>query len=346
MKKTLLLLASLACACASASAPAAKANPRNPKPEWVDGSSMEYPRDKYLTGVGSADDRNTAGERARGEISKIFSSQITVNTASQAMESTVQVTGQKDQNSFSQSVSNSVENVSKKVLEGVEVPETWQDDASRVYYALAVLEKAKALSAITDKIADFDAQVKQWYAQMVQATDKLPRVKAGMKLLALFKARKGLENDLRVLDGKGMPNPVDEAAVRATAAKALSELDVAIDVSGTKSREVETGVVKALNGFGLQASAGAPSGPVDVLVTGEAETNPVEGTDPRWKFARSYVTVSLKDGRTNKVFLQFDVAEKGSSGDYNTAARRSLANLAKKVAAQISDGITEYFENQ
>ncbi|MCX5794540.1 MAG: LPP20 family lipoprotein [Elusimicrobia bacterium] len=344
MKKTLLILMSLACACASPTP--AKANPRNPKPEWVDGSSMEYSRDKYLTGVGSADDRATAQERARGEISKIFSSQITVNTASLAAESTVQVTGKKDQNSFSQSVSNSVENVSKKVLEGVEIPETWQDDASRVYYALAVLDKSKSVSAITDKIADFDAQVKQWYAQMVQATDKLLKVKAGMKLLALFKARKGLESDLRILDGKGMPNPVDEAAVRAAAAKTLSELDVAIDVSGTKSREVETGVVKALNGFGLQATAGAPQGAVDILVTGEAETNPVEGTDVRWKFARSYVTVSLKDGRTNKVFLQFDVAEKGSSGDYNTAARRSLANLSKKVASAINDGITEYFENQ
>lgn len=344
MKKILPFVMVLACACASTTT--AKAGPRNQKPDWVDGASMEFPREQYLSGVGSADDRGTAQERARGEISKIFASQMTVRTDSMASESTVQASGRKDQNSFSQSVAMSVENVSKKLLEGVEIHETWQDQASRVYYALAILEKSKAVSAVTDKIADFDAQVKQYYAQMVQAADKLPKVKAAMKILALFKARRELESDLRVLDGKGMPNPVDEAAVRAIAAKALSELDVAIDVSGTKSREVETGVVKSLAGFGLQATAGAPAGPVDVLVTGEAETNPVEGTDPRWKFARSYVTVSVKDGRNNKVFLQFDVTEKGSSGDYNTAARRSLANLSKKVAEQVSAGITEYFENQ
>jgi hypothetical protein len=241
-------------------------------------------------------------------------------------------------------VANSVKNVSKKALEGVEIAETWQDDTSRVYFALAVLDKSKAVSGITDKIADFDTQVKQWYAQMVQATDKLPKVKAGMKLLALFKARKDLEADLRVLDGKGMPDPVDEAAVRASAAKTLAELDVAIDISG-KSREVETGVVKALNGFGLQATAGAPQAQADILVSGEVTTNPVESTDARWKFARSYVTVSLKDGRTNKVFLQFDTEEKGSSGDYETAIRRSLANLSKKVAQQVNVAITEYFEN-
>ncbi|MBI5240862.1 MAG: LPP20 family lipoprotein [Elusimicrobia bacterium] len=226
MKKILPFLMVLACACAAASPAQAK-----PKPDWVDGESREFRRDQYLTGVGSADDRNTASERARGEISKIFTSQMNVVSNSMSAESTVQVTGKKDQNSFSQSVALSVENVSKKLLEGVEIEQTWQDEASRVWYALAVLDKSKALSAVTDKVADLDAQVKQYYAQMVQAVDKLPRVKAAMKLLAIFKARKELEGDLRVLDGKGMPNPVDEAAVKAAAAKALQEIEIVVDIS-------------------------------------------------------------------------------------------------------------------
>ena len=339
MKRTIPILVALCASCAWG-------NPRNPKPDWVDGSSAQFPRESYITGVGNADDRVAAEDRARGEISRVFSTQVKVNTASEAVENVRQKTGAKDEVTFAQSMAHSVETVSQKVLEGVEIRETWQDDASRVWYALAVLDKAKATSAVTDKIADFDGQVKQWYAQMAQATEKLPRVKAGMKLLAIFKARRALEDDLRVLGGTGMPNPVDEAAVRTTAAKAVSELDVAVDITGAKSREVETGVVKGLNGFGIQATAGAPQGAADIVVTGEVETNPAEGTDARWKFARSYVTVSCKDGGTGKVFLQFDVTEKGSSGDYNTAARRSLANISKKTAAAVSAGITEYFENQ
>ena len=224
MKKILPILIALACAATAGAGSHAK-------PEWVDGASMQFPHEHYLTGVGSADDRATAQERARGEIAKIFSSQMTVNSASQATESTTQASGSKDQNSFSQSVALSVENVSKKLLEGVEIHETWQDEASRVYYSLAILDKSKAVSAVTDKIADMDAQVKQYYAQMAQATDKMPRVKAAMKLLALFKARKDLEADLRVLDGKGMPDPVDEAAVKAAAAKALEEIEIVVDIN-------------------------------------------------------------------------------------------------------------------
>ena len=333
---------------AAAVAATAWADPKNPKPDWADGSSMEYPRDKYLVGVGSADDRSSAEDRARAEISRIFSAQVSVDTSLSEAETNAARTGAKDENTFSQSVSQSIRTVSKKVLEGVEIPETWQDGATRVYYALAILDRAKGIAAVNDKIADFDAQIRQWQAQMTQAADKLPKVKAAMKLLALFKARADLNTELRVLDpgGKGSPNPVDEAAVRATAAKTLSELDVAVDVSGAKSREVETGVVKGLTGFGFQAAAGAPQGAVDILVTGEVEVAPVEGTDARWKWARSYVTLSCKDGRTNKVFLQFDANEKSASGDYNTAVRRSLANLSHKVAQKINEGITEYFENQ
>jgi hypothetical protein len=240
MKKFIPLAMAALCAAS------AWAGIKNPKPDWVDGDSMEFPREKYLNGVGSSDDRAVAQDRARGEISRIFSSQVTVNTASQASETTRQASTGKDENSFSQSVAQSVDTVSKKVLEGVEIRETWQDDASRVWYALAVLDKEKAVAAVSDKITDFDAQVKQWYAQMAQASDKLPKVKAGMKLLALFKVRRDLESDLRVLDGKGMPNPVDEAAVRSLAAKAVSELDVAVDMNGAKSREVETGVIKEI----------------------------------------------------------------------------------------------------
>ncbi|MDD5657554.1 MAG: LPP20 family lipoprotein, partial [Elusimicrobia bacterium] len=272
MKKIIPLVVALCAAGAWA------ANPKNPKPDWVDGSSAEFSRESFLTGVGTSDDRGAAEDRARGEISRIFSADVKVNTAAEAKEITRQ-SGAKDENSFSQSVANSVETVSRKILEGVEIRETWQDDASRVWYALAVLDKTKAVSSISDKIADFDGQVKQWYAQMAQAADKLPRVKAGMKLLAIFKARRALESDLRVLNGKGMPNPVDEAAVQALAARAVSELDVAVDVSGAKSREVETGVVKGLNGFGIQAVAGPARGPADIIVVGELETSPMETTE-------------------------------------------------------------------
>ena len=347
MKKSILILAAAlaASACAAPKAPQGRAMVKGPKPDWVDGSSMEFPREQYLIGVASADDLDSAKDRARGEISKIFSAQVTVNTQTAAAESTAQSTGRPDANSFSQSVANSVATVSKTLLEGVEITETWRDETTKVYYALAVLEKAKAAAACADKLAGFDGQLKEWNAQLAQAADRLPRAKAAMKMLSLLRARQRVAGHLRVLGGAAAPAPVDDAAAHAAASKSLAEINVSVAVTGAQTPEVATGIIQGLSEFGFQAAAPAAA-TADIVVTADVNTAPMETTDPGWKFARSYATVSLKDGRTAKVFLQFDSTEKGSSGDYATAARRSLAGLSQRVSQQVKDGISAYFENQ
>lgn len=223
MKRALWMLMSMLL-CASA----ANAGGR---PDWVDGVSRSYPRDRYLTGVGMADDRATAQDRARAEISKIFTTNVSVTTNLHQAE-TSSSRGSKSENSFSSAIDQSLQTISKKVLEGVEISENWKDGSTMQQYALAVLDRAKALAAVKDKIDDFDRQAQEWKSQMDSGTNKLARVKAAMKLLALLKARAELNGEMRVLDpgGKSVPSPFDEAAVRAQAAKIVAELNVVVDI--------------------------------------------------------------------------------------------------------------------
>ena len=107
-----------------------------------------------------------------------------------------------------------------------------------------------------------------------------------------------------------------------------------------------TGVVKGLSQFGMQAKAGAASEKADIIVEGEVETSPFQGNDARVKWARTTATLTLRDGRTSKIFTQFNVTDKQGSGDYTEAVRRSQAEMGKKVAAQINSEIAAYFENQ
>lgn len=112
------------------------------------------------------------------------------------------------------------------------------------------------------------------------------------------------------------------------------------------AKHVVTGVVKGLNAFGIQAKAGSASEKADIVVEGEVETSPFQGNDARIKWARTTATISLRDGRTAKIFTQFNVTDKQGSGDYKEAVRRSQTELGKKVAAQINTEIASYFENQ
>lgn len=317
-----------------------------PAPEWIDGSSMEYPREQYLVGVGMGDERATAEDRARGEIARVFSTQVTVQTSLSESERNLSQSG-KTETAFSQSLSQNVQTASQKVLEGVDVVETWQDKSTAKYYALAILERAKGALALKDKISDFDKQALEWKKSLENAAGRFEKVKCAMKIMALLKARSELNKDLRVLDsqGKGAPLPFEESLIRPQAAKAIAELDVVVKMTGKDSDPIETGIVKSLNGFGFGAKRGKAE-QADILIEGNVESKPLDIPDPRWKWARSSVTVNLQELKTSKTFLRLDASERQASASYEEAVRRSLASLAKRVSQQINEAISSYFENQ
>ncbi|MBI4677069.1 MAG: LPP20 family lipoprotein [Elusimicrobia bacterium] len=354
MKRNLFVLASGLTLCAGASFAGGK-------PEWtVKGASSEYPREAYVTGVGLGDKEDIAKERARSEVSKFFKLQVSAKLDS-AMSETNRGKGDKTERSFSTSVSDSVQTVTNGVLEGVEVVDAWKDPATKVYYALAVLEREKAKGAIEDKIKDLDGQAQEWSSQVDASSEKLGRIKAAMRLLALLKAREDLNGQYRVLDSKGrsIPSPFNQAQVKSLANKAIAQLEVYVDfqcaMKGERGEtrsdcgdEVETGIIKGLTSFGFEAQTATTPAEMDIVVSGKVATGPMKGDNKTadWKWARSTVTVSLKDGRTSKTIQRFDVTDRQASGDYDEAARRSRVKLAEKVAKSVREYTTEYFENQ
>lgn len=325
---------------------AAGADPRNPRPDWVDGASIEFPRERYVTGVGIGDDRATAEERARGEIAKVFSANITVDTTVSETESTAGQGGATN-NAFSQQIAQNIKTVSQRALEGVQLVENWQDAATRVHYTLAVLDRAKAKAGLIEKLGDLDRQTAEWRDVLEKSDEKLPRAKAAMRLLTVIKARNQLNSDLRVLDegGQGLKSPIDEAVVRPLAAKAIAALNVVVDMTGTGSAEVETAIVRGLASFGLQSSPSEATNAADIIVEGKVDTKAVPADDSRWKWARSTVTISVKDARAGKTVSRFDASDREASSNYDEAVRRSHLELATRVTEKISQAITTYFEN-
>ncbi len=340
-----LLLATLAAAstlsgCAGGGVKAASSGPR---PSWVEGESPRWPRSQYVTGVGSADDEEGAADRARGEVSRVFSSAITADTLLDESETNVKAGG-KTTTTFSQQVALNIRTTSKKMLEGVEIVERWKDGATARYYTFAVLHKGKAMAAVTEKTQALDADALQWKANLDGAADKFERAKAGVRLTALLRGRLELENDRRILGGGALAASVDAAAAKAAAAKALSSLDVVVIATGDHAAELETGIVTGLVASGLMAKRGSPGDKGDVIVESGSGAQAVTGGDERWKWSRGTATVTLKDGREDKAFARFEVSERAASADAGEARRRAASGLAKKAAEKVAAAITAFFE--
>lgn len=343
-----MTLASLACAALLLSAcgggAARKSSSGGSRPSWVEGESPKWTRAQNVLGVGSGDDEESAADRARGEISRVFSSAVTVDTTVDETETNL-TQGGATNSSFSQVVAQNVRTASRKMLEGVEVVERWKDAATGRYYALAVLNKGKALAAVAEKTSALDADAGQWKARLDAAGDKFERAKAAAKLSALLKGRLDLENDRRVLGGGALASTVDVSAAKAAAARALEALDVVVVATGEHAEELETGIVSGLAASGLMAKRGDAGDRGDLIVESRSAAQTVEGGDARWKWSRGSATVTLKDGREGKAFARFDVSERQASADAGEARRRAAAALAKKAAEKTAAAISAFFEN-
>ena len=60
-----------------------------------------------------------------------------------------------------------------KVLENVQVLDTWFDQKARQYYALAGMNRAQAESAMLERLADLDRSIQTEVTEAHQAQDKL-----------------------------------------------------------------------------------------------------------------------------------------------------------------------------
>lgn len=311
------------------------------RPAWVEGESPDFPRSRFVTGVGSADDDSSAADRARAEVSRAFSVDVNATTSSEQSEASSGAS-----TSFASAVSDKVRTTTRKVLEGVDVVARWKDASTGRYYALAALPKDQALLSVTQKASELDAEAAQYKARLAAATDPFEKAKAAAKLLALAKARTGLEADSRVLGGGALPGDFDSATIKAQAAQALGALAVVVSASGDGAEALSSALVTGLNASGLAAKRGTADEKADLTATATVSVQEQNAGDARWKRSRASATVSLIDGRSGKAFANFDASAREDAVDAGEARRRALASLAKTTAAKVSASIDDYFSNQ
>ena len=110
------------------------------KPDWVNGQSLSYPKEQYLTGVGYGNTRETAEKNAYAAISKIFSAKIA--SISKDYERYLD-TKTKRPDTYKEIVQ-IIEVTSNKTLENVNITDTWFDKEEKIYYVLAPYLKTES----------------------------------------------------------------------------------------------------------------------------------------------------------------------------------------------------------
>lgn len=261
------------------------------KPGWVDGTSSNYPPAQYLTGVGEADNRNTASDQAYAAVARVFKTEI----AAQAKdwESYLLIENRGSSNTERRLTLDTVTKVTTdKTLENVGIADTWYDSRKNLHYALAVMNRAQAETALLERMAMLDQAVESDVVEARRTSDKLVTVRCLRRAASNLVLREAYNADLRVirLSGQGRPPAyrVDELSTELERFLATN-LVMAVRVFGDHAEPVQRALTEGLIREGVQViteTAGKEEAPAELIVRGTVRLFPIEVKDPHFKYVR------------------------------------------------------------
>jgi hypothetical protein len=242
---------SLLAACSSA-------KPGDARPDWVNGNSSRYPAATYLAGHGQSDNMALAKDRARADLAKNFSvnvSEQSNDTSSYSQSGTDAAAGKN-----SLDVSRNINTRTEQMLNGVEISDTWQDPKSLQYYALATLSRAKASTALRQQIGDLDAGTAASLNQAQNSSDLFDKIAAAGQAVDAQQTRVSLQKELQVVDpsGMGIPSSWSLAKLQADRSALLKQLQVKAAADGQNAQAVQKLLAGALADSGFTVADGAP----------------------------------------------------------------------------------------
>lgn len=343
-RRALALLASISLAfsvIACASAPAAKDDagkkgdktaktdktPKAAEPAWIDNPGSVYPDAKYVSATGYGPDRETAEKTALGSLIAVFgqnvSGETTVSTRyaeavkSGAIEVTEDFTLDRDVNST----------FSLDTVVGAEIKDTWDD--GKTYYAVAVLDKAKA--SIT-------------YANLIEKNEetvaKLVDIPASEKDTLDAYARYDLasavaDTNVKFLNLLSVINPAQAAAKRGSVSngdalrleclRIAQNIPIGISVEGDRDGRIAAAFASVISDAGFK-SGGKNS---RYVLNAKMALSPVELANQTNKFSRYTLDSKLTDTATGSVLLPY-----GSNGREGHATMSEAENRAFRAAEQ------------
>jgi hypothetical protein len=301
------------------------------RPDWIDGMPGAFPRERWVTAVGVADQRDAAEARARAGVAAFFESRVAASTRAQETERRLAAAGA-ELRVATTAASHEVAAITAKLLEGVEVADVWTDPANGRTHALAVLERPRAVEVLRRRLAEVDAEVSAFGARAAAEKERIGRARLGYRTLAAAARRGPLVHDLRILDpGAEAPAPVDLPAVHAAAEGALAEIAVSIRAEGEGAGAVAAGAARAVVATGLRVVV--PPAPRDLhaAITVEAAPPAVSGA---WTTVRLTARVRVeREGQ--EAFAAFAESAKGTAGRAEEARRRAEVALSAAVEERL-----------
>ena len=327
-----------------------------PKPDWIDGVSDAYPSGQYLIGVGQAESRAAAEDRAYAAVARIFKAEVSAQAKD--WESYLVIEQRGHSSAERRLTLDNLTRVSTdKVLENVQIVDRWVDVYHGLQYALAGMHRPQAETSFMERIAELDRSISDDVGEAQRPTDKLAKVRALRRAARNLVLRETYNADLRVirLSGQGTAGAFSVSELTHELEQFLAtNLVLAVAVTGDQAEPAQRALTEGLLKEGLQVTSrpwggdrsigGDSSGPSpELLVRGVVRVWPIDVRDPQFKFVRWCSDFEVVDLTSQRVIGALSQGGKeGHLSDREATAKvvrvmqqEFSADVAKAIAAHV-----------
>ena len=315
--------------------------PADSFPDWIHGESSRFSRERYLTGVGSGDTREAAEDGAYAALSRIFAAEI--SQRSREWEKYLQVdVGGKTILQRDISIDQLTTVSTKKVLENVFIAENYLDEKTQVHYALAVMDRRQAGSALRERITSLDLEVEELLKRARKTGHKLEKVRLLHRAIRTILLRDAYNTELRVVNptGRGSEPLTHMGGIRQELQNFLTRnFRIRVEVNGKESDRIREAIVEGLNRHGLAVSLGDVA-EVDVVIKGSVSFQPVEM--PQAEFVRWTASFDLNDASTGQVIGSVNRHGREGHLTASEAQARALRAARRELSQEISSRLAAY----
>ena len=311
------------------------------EPAWVSTPDAVYDKNIFVTAVGYGIDRNQAEKDTLGRLVAVFgqSVQADLKTITSYSEAVFKGAVNVSENTVVQNaIKTSAEMDS---LIGAEIEDVWFDSKKNTYFAVAVLEKAKASSLYTDMIRSNERIIQDLIAMPLDEKQSLDGFSRYQLAATIADVNRVYANVLTIVggpSGMGSGEIKKGDTYRLEAMNITKSIPIEVRVTDNRFNRIKDAFASAL------AKQGFRSGGTDsryVLQVG-VDFSSVEFPNQQNKFTRYTIDANLIDTRDASVLLPFNINGREGHISLSEAENRAVAAAEKKINDTYGTVLSDY----
>jgi protein-disulfide isomerase len=315
---------------------------KNGRPNWVDKPGSAFNASYYVFAVGYGNSRRQADADAFANLTGLFGQSVKSHISDVETYKERIVNGKIEVVSTQDTMQAVKLSSSMDSLIGAQINDRWEDTSKKIFYAVAVMEKAPSIKIYSDLL---DANVK--YIDTILAMPDSE--KTSFEAIARYRLA-GSIADMNVLfavvisvlggpDKRGALKSGDD--YRFEANNLASRIPVHIIVQNDFDGRIKSAFARVFSAAGFRTGNNNSRYVLNVQVS----ITPADFNNTDYKFARYVTNAHLTDTKTNSVIFPFNINGREGHATQSEANVRAIGALEKAIQEQYTAALNEYLSS-